>query len=415
MSVSDSDINSNRNSNKSRIRMSEGDNDINGNIEFMNKILYHREELSREEVEMWLSSESNRRLLDEAAMFNRTLSPFADVSAKEKERERIRLMSRITRPGRKLFRWVGYAASILIITSLGLVFYMSEFGNNPDQISVQERINPGEFKAELILPDGKKVMLAAKEKFLDTSRSVVVQNDETNGLVYSKSDTDAGKSENIYHTLKVPLGGFYPLLLSDGTKVWLNAGSELKYPVEFNGDVRDVYLHGEAYFEVKKDKIPFVVNLEDSRIEVLGTIFNVNAYKGDGNIFATLKSGSVAFYSEKENVRTVIKPGQQLKMNASTGRTSVRDVDADVYTSWTEGMFNFNEMNLDEIMKIIARWYQVDVVFGSDKIRHDEYYGKMPMYSDIEDVLRKIEMSGNVKYKLDGKMLTISESKNGIN
>ncbi len=390
--------------------MSENDSD---NLDFLNRLLYHREELSREEIDSWLSSESNRKLLDEAAMYNRALSKFQHIS--DKEDERIRLMSRIKSPRQKLFRWVGYAASLLIIVSAGVIFYMSNSGNNPEKLSVQEKVNPGGFKAELILPNGKTVMLSAKGKYVDTSKNVVVQNEESNGLVYTKNDAGTVKSEKIYHTLKVPLGGFYPLSLSDGTKVWLNAGSELKYPVEFNGDVRDVYLHGEAYFEVKKDKIPFIVNLEDSRIEVLGTCFNVNAYKENANILATLKSGSIAFYSEKENNRTVIKPGQQLKMNASTGQTSVREVDADSYTSWTEGMFNFNEMTLDEIMKVIARWYQVDVVFRNEKIRHDQYYGKMPMYSDIEDVLRKIEMSGNVKYKLEGKMLTITESKNGIN
>jgi ferric-dicitrate binding protein FerR (iron transport regulator) len=391
--------------------MNENNRDID--IDFLNRLLYHREELTETEIEEWLSVEDNRKLLDEAAVLNRTLNPFTDKAAKE--RERIRLMSKILRPKRQLFRWVGYAASVLIIASAGLLLYMKDSGENTDQLLTQEKINPGEFKAELILPDGKSVLLAAKEKFVDKSESVIVQNDETNGLVYSKNEAEAAVQQKVYHTLKVPLGGYYPLLLSDGTKVWLNAGSELKYPVEFSGDVRDVYLHGEAYFEVKKDKIPFVVNLEDSRIEVLGTSFNVNAYKGDENIFATLRSGSIAFYSDKVKGRTVIKPGQQLKMDAGSGQTSVREVDASVYTSWTEGVFNFNDMSLDEIMKIVARWYQVDVVFENERIRHDQYFGKMPMYSDIEDVLRKIELSGNVKYKLEGKMLTISESKNGIN
>ncbi len=390
--------------------MNETKSDID--IDFLNRLLYHREELTEAEIEEWLSVEDNRKLLDEAAMFNATLNPFRDKSSKE--RERIRLMSKIMRPRRELFRWVGYAASVLIIASAGLLFYMRDSGEQADQLLTQEKINPGEFKAELILPDGKSVLLAAKEKFVDKSESVIVQNDETNGLVYSRNESEISVPEKVYHTLKVPLGGYYPLLLSDGTKVWLNAGSELKYPVEFSGDVRDVYLHGEAYFEVKKDKIPFVVNLEDSRIEVLGTSFNVNAYKGDDNIFATLKSGSIAFYSDKVKGRTLIKPGQQLKMDAGSGQTSVREVDASVYTSWTEGVFNFNDMSLDEIMKIVARWYQVDVVFENERIRHDQYFGKMPMYSDIEDVLRKIELSGNVKYKLEGKMLTISESKNGI-
>lgn len=390
--------------------MSETKSDID--IDFLNRLLYHREELTEAEIEEWLSVEDNRKLLDEAAMFNATLNPFRDKSAKE--RERIRLMSKIMRPRKQLFRWVGYAASVLIIASAGLLLYMRDSGEQTDQLLTQEKINPGEFKAELILPDGKSVLLAAKEKFVDKSESVIVQNDETNGLVYSKNESEISVPEKVYHTLKVPLGGYYPLLLSDGTKVWLNAGSELKYPVEFSGDVRDVYLHGEAYFEVRKDKIPFVVNLEDSRIEVLGTSFNVNAYKGDDNIVATLKSGSIAFYSDKVKGRTLIKPGQQLKMDAGSGQTSVREVDASVYTSWTEGVFNFNDMSLDEIMKIVARWYQVDVVFENERIRHDQYFGKMPMYSDIEDVLRKIELSGNVKYKLEGKMLTISESKNGI-
>ncbi|MCK9628524.1 MAG: DUF4974 domain-containing protein [Bacteroidales bacterium] len=390
--------------------MNETKSDID--IDFLNRLLYHREELTEAEIEEWLSVEDNGKLLDEAAMFNATLNPFRDKSSKE--RERIRLMSKIMRPRRELFRWVGYAASVLIIASAGLLFYMRDSGEQADQLLTQEKINPGEFKAELILPDGKSVLLAAKEKFVDKSESVIVQNDETNGLVYSRNESEISVPEKVYHTLKVPLGGYYPLLLSDGTKVWLNAGSELKYPVEFSGDVRDVYLHGEAYFEVKKDKIPFVVNLEDSRIEVLGTSFNVNAYKGDDNIFATLKSGSIAFYSDKVKGRTLIKPGQQLKMDAGSGQTSVREVDASVYTSWTEGVFNFNDMSLDEIMKIVARWYQVDVVFENERIRHDQYFGKMPMYSDIEDVLRKIELSGNVKYKLEGKMLTISESKNGI-
>lgn len=221
-------------------------------------------------------------------------------------------------------------------------------------------------KAQLILPDGKVTKLKSTNQRVEVPFVQGIKNDSLLGLSYKQvhiNDINLAESE-IYSTLVVPTGGFYPLELSDGTRVWLNSESELRFPVKFLSDKRQVTLKGEAYFTVKKDSTkPFIVHIENASVEVLGTTFNINTYGDDENIYTTLVNGSVRFVSEKNKQEVILKPGMQSVMNTRTGNTDIRQVDVQDYISWKEGRFVFHSMTLESIMQQLRRWYDIQVFY----------------------------------------------------
>jgi hypothetical protein len=343
---------------------------------------------------------------DEEALMHRALNPQSFAALKENEW--IRLKRKIA-PRYTLIRWTMAAASLLGIMTFSLLMYYS-----PDKTAVKEEVlavvTPGEYKAELLLPDGKSIPLQLENNVIHSDLTHNLQTDSIHGLNYSNVRLLEESDSLLYHTLKVPTGGFYPMELSDGTRVWLNAASELRFPVKFARDVREVYLKGEGYFEVTKDlQHPFIVHLEQSYVTVLGTSFNIHAYEEEGKIYTTLKTGSVAFFSKKTAQQVLLQPGRQSEMDIQSGNISVKEVDTDVYTSWKEGTFYFKGMTLDEIMRVIARWYQVEVFFRNPSLKSERYNGKIPMYSGIDDVLRKIEISGGVRFEMKGKNIAVIE------
>ena len=186
---------------------------------------------------------------------------------------------------------------------------------------------------------------------------VTILNDSVDGLHYTTIETHDEPLKEEYNSLKIPVGGFYKLVLSDGTKVWLNADSELKYPVRFVGGKREVYLKGEGYFQVSKDSCrQFIVHLQNSEITVLGTAFNVSAYEDEAHVYTTLEEGRVAFYSRQNKQRILLKPGMQSDMEVATGKTVVSEVDPSLYSAWIEGRFVFQSLDLESILRQLQRW-----------------------------------------------------------
>ena len=205
-----------------------------------------------------------------------------------------------------------------------------------------------------------------------------------------------------------PTGGEYFLTLSDGTRVFLNAASELKYPVEFVGGKRVVDLDGEAYFEVRKDSLrPFIVRVNGAEVTVLGTSFNVNTYGDDGQIYTTLVNGSVRILSEKNGQEEVLTPGMQGVMNIQTGQLTVREVDVESYVAWREGRFVFRTMTLDLIMHQLQRWYDFEVFYQNPELKEYEFRGVIKRDMDLDKVLSVIKATTNVDFDVKGKVITI--------
>ena len=283
------------------------------------------------------------------------------------------------------------AASILLFLMIGL-FITNKLKKEPAKFQAENYdLAPGSNKATLILADGSKIDLAAeKNGTLKTQpgSQVIKQNEQ---LTYS---TARGKTvaEVTYNTLTTPRGGQYEVTLADGTKVWLNAASSLKFPTAFTGSERVVELTGEAYFEVAHNsKQPFKVKTANQIVQDIGTQFNVNSYADEDAAATTLVEGSVIIFDAGR--QTMIKPGQQYLLKAN-GVPEVRnDVDIDEVTAWKNGLFQFNNADIKTIMRQISRWYNVDVEY-SGQVPASTYHGRISRNSNASAVLKILELSG---------------------
>ena len=297
----------------------------------------------------------------------------------------------------RIRRWTIWGSSIAAV--LILVFVLArpwKYNGNMQEFvkETQHIIPPGSSMAILKLADGRMIEIGKQPlKLEDTQGSVVKY--ENGRLSYS-----SGKETTIteaYNELVVPVGGECHVLLDDGTDVWLNADSKLKYPIVFNGESREVVLSGEAYFEVKKDNRPFIVNLESGDITVLGTSFGVSAYPGYPN-YTTLVHGSVRFTSLRRE-QIVLTPGEQAVIDIS-GSLKKRSVDVEEFVGWKDGVFIFKDKPLAEIMKILERWYGVHVIFQDESLKELEYTGSLERYNSINTFLQLLEKLEEIRYEI---------------
>ncbi len=367
--------------------------------EFAIHVLHHRQELSDEEVSKWMEDPGHVKLLEEMACIrmvagNRDVAGLSEQKGfwQRHRRLKIRYISAV-------------AASILLVFVLGSYFLgVKREVNIP--IAVNTSIEPGVTKAKLILGDGQVVELGIGGQKIPGSEKGIVGEEQQEGLKYLPLDTIEAVDE--MHILQVPLGGFYKLQLSDGTKVWLNAGTELRYPVQFTGKRREVYLRGEGYFEVVKNQdICFQVHLDDAVITVLGTSFNVSAYPEEKGIFTTLVDGRVRFQGNNSSEEVVLHPGEQCVMDKGQGSILVSEVDTELYTAWLNGRFVFRDMPLEAIMRQLERWYDFRIVYLQPEIKREQFRGVIQRDSKIEDVFRAIELATEVKFRIEGKKVTV--------
>ncbi len=294
-------------------------------------------------------------------------------------------------------RWTIWGSSIAAV--LILVFVLArpwEYNGNMSEFvkETQHIIPPGSSMAILKLADGRMIEIGKQPLRLEDTQGSVVKY-ENGRLSYS-----SGKETTIteaYNELVVPVGGECHVLLDDGTDVWLNADSKLKYPIVFNGESREVVLSGEAYFEVKKDNRPFIVNLESGDITVLGTSFGVSAYPGYPN-YTTLVQGSVRFTSLRRE-QIVLTPGEQAVVDIS-GSLKKRSVDVEEFVGWKDGVFIFKDKPLAEIMKILERWYGVHVIFQDESLKELEYTGSLERYNSINTFLQLLEKLEEIRYEI---------------
>ena len=319
----------------------------------------------------------------------------------EEEKERgwwqLQQKARSGRSVRKI-KWFPYAAAIVLILSVGGVFYFSGDKEQTEilPIAKNEVQVPGS-RAVLILPDGRKVDLENEVLRSDLAQSDSLLLISTRSLKYR--DIDSPDTTEVFHTLEIPRGGEYLLTLSDGTIIYLNSESTLSFPVKFQGKERKVYLTGEAYFKVAKNtEHPFVVTAGELEVLVTGTTFGVRAYKDEKDIQTTLESGQVTVRVEGKSVKLV--PNKQVLFNKSTMGLEVRDVDVDLYLAWVDGRLVYDNCPLEKILTDLGRWYNIDVFYSRDELRSYQFSLNMKKHEEFTQVLELIGKTGEVQFEI---------------
>ncbi|WP_162847039.1 FecR family protein [Mucilaginibacter gracilis] len=300
---------------------------------------------------------------------------------------------------RKLWPRIAAAASILIALGVGGYYFIHK--EQPQQLAVnrplQHDVAPGKNTATLTLANGQKIILSnaltgqiAKEVGVNVTKTA------NGGIVYTIADNNEADA-NQFNTLITAKGETYKVNLPDGTQVWLNAASSLTYPTRFTGAYRKVRLTGEGYFEVAKDKAhPFIVSADKQDVTVLGTHFNVNAYNNEPDLKTTLLEGSVKISNRGQSA--VLKPGQQASVQWSDEKIRVAVTNTKQAVAWKDGEFIFEHTELKTLMRQVARWYDLDIVYKGD-IANDEFNGEISRDVNLSKMLHILE-SGDVHFKI---------------
>jgi transmembrane sensor len=312
--------------------------------------------------------------------------------------------------------WFRVAASVLLL--LG-VFAIYRFQNNKPSKTAQlasvtilkNDVAPGGNKATLTLANGTTIILDnAHSGALATQGNTQVLKLNDGQLQYKESSEvspSGGDLEGAFNTISTPRGGQYQLTLSDGTKVWLNAASSLRYPATFTGKDRQVELTGEAYFEVAHNAaMPFKVNVAGKEeVEVLGTHFNINSYSDEPAVKTTLLEGSVKV--SKGLASIFIKPGEQAVVSDNNGNITLKqNVDIDEIVAWKNEKFVFQDLDLKSIMRQVARWYDIDVSYTGN-ISNKEYVGVISRDVNITEILKMLETASNIKFEIAGRKVIV--------
>jgi ferric-dicitrate binding protein FerR (iron transport regulator) len=310
----------------------------------------------------------------------------------------------------RLWPRIAVAASIAVLIGTG-IFYFTQPKEEKFQVAAKpQEIAPGGTKGVLTLSNGKQIVLSEI-----TAKDTIAQEGEENEVTIKMNangevtyiinpNTDGGKDDNSFNTLSTPTGGQYNIILADGTKVYLNAVSSIKYPTQFNGDKRVVELEGEAYFEVAKNKNkPFIVKSNNQSIEVLGTHFNVHSYNNESVVKTTLLEGSVAV--TYKNQKAILKPGQQSDVSDNFSKIKVKEVDPEEAVAWKNGRFKFDNADLKNVMRQLERWYGIKVEYRGN-VSDVRFNGGTFRNKNLSEVLKVLELS-NIKFKVEGKTVIV--------
>lgn len=298
---------------------------------------------------------------------------------------------------RRVLKWLKYAA-VVIPVSLSLSLWYAWKEKMENKQATVACLSP-----VLTLDNGEKYQLDPEEQTEIYVDEEVKAYQAGGGLIY---DTTARQEENKYNRIEVPRGSEYWIVLPDGTRVWLNAATELKYPVAFHAKERRVYLKGEAYFEVAPDKNrPFYVETEEVKIRVLGTVFDVNTHYTRG-VRTVLVEGAVALeWGDQKEIR--MKPGELADFDRTTTEVTLKEVDVTSYISWKEGYFVFEDEPLEEIMHTLSLWYDKEFLFVGKRSRALHFSGHIKRYERIETILSAITDVTGVEFRMNGQIILI--------
>ncbi|CAM3759814.1 FecR family protein [Flavobacterium chungbukense] len=371
-------------------------------IELSNQIASSilKHEKPKELLDSDLFTDSDKKYILEHLTDEKLIKRAALLKQIDKKEAWSEIESKIEVPVRKLSIWK-YSAAAAIVIMASTIYFSKDQWSHKEQIKVvatKSVINPGTDKAILVLASGEEVALGKGSSYNATGV-------HSNGTEIIYGNTNSNKESTVYNYLTIPRGGQFFIKLADGTKVWLNSDSKLKFPVNFvDGAPRQVELvYGEAYFDVSPSTehkgSHFNVLTSNQNIEVLGTEFNVRAYQDTPIIYTTLVEGKVNLSGSFQT--TILKPGQQSVLDNHNIRVASVDVFNEV--SWKEGIFSFQEMPLKEIMKVLERWYDIKIIFKNKAIENNTFNGILDKNQKIEEILNIISNTNKIPYEINQK------------
>ena len=313
-----------------------------------------------------------------------------------------------TRKNRRMKTIIRYAA-ILTLPIVAAGIFLLQKNDRQTIVSISEVIKPGEHKAVLITGGGERITLSDSTLSPIQEQNGMIVNVTNNKVSYIlPEDSLCTQGSPIFNTLQIPRGGEYFLTLADGTEVWLNAETEIRYPVQFTGDKRVVYLVGEAYFTVAPDKNkPFTVVSTHASVSVLGTQFNFRAYPDERDVQTTLVSGSVIMQSEKYKQQIKLVPGEQGVLEKNSAKLMKQEVNTYLYTAWKDGRFAFRDARLEDLFNILARWYDLSVFYQSPEAKDIRFTGDLNKTDDFKSILKIIEQNERVIFTVNQRTVFI--------
>lgn len=342
----------------------------------------------------WIKNQMGEQELVKETIHSELLSSIA----RQKRRQILRVRT-----------WYAAAAVILLILSSGL--YFNNLKKKTPLIAKTESprfkndVLPGDNRAILTLDDGSQINLD------DAQNGVLASEDNTDIRKIGSGQLEYSASGKLietvkYNTLSTPMGGQYQLSLPDGSRVWLNSGSSIRFPTAFIGKERIIELKGEAFFDIRENKkMPFIVRTNNSMdIRVLGTQFNVMAYDDEKNINTTLLEGSVQIL--KESGTAFLEPGQAAILNKGTGKIKVAAADIEEAVAWKNGFFIFSNENIESIMRKVSRWYNVEVDYQGN-LSNKDFVGTISRDKNISEILKMLELTGAIHFRIEGRRITV--------
>lgn len=287
------------------------------------------------------------------------------------------------------------AVVILIVGALYITrgYWLESNHVTHPQLTAQTEIKPGSTQAILTLDDGRKISLGADE--------------QANETAIQEATNEKSVTANCIST---PRGGEFKVTLEDGTEVWLNAASRLRYPETFNGNERRVELDGEAYFKVAKNNMkPFYVVSGGQEVRVYGTEFNIHAYSDESKIYTTLVSGSISLRPiTMQKSELMLTPGHQAVFDKTTSAASVHREDVEMVTGWRNGVFVFENQDMRQIMRTLSRWYNFDYEFTDQHVANVEFMGSVPRYGSFQEVVAIFDKVGGIRITQQGNKVIVS-------
>lgn len=360
-----------------------------------------------EELKAWLENEEHLRYFLKRQSLYDACHPAFDPKSIDENRAYHEIRARL-HPVRHLFPWTRVAAAIVFLAIIvGGVFLLVTRENKVTVRPVAQRITRTLPAVTLTLSSGEEIILSGeKSREIVADSGMVVRGDKKQ-LTYASSENV--EDSVIYHELRVPRGGEFFLELSDNTKIWINAETTIRYPVKFARGERKIFVDGEAYLEVHRDtNAPFTVVMARNEVTVLGTSFNVNSYPDMEEDRVTLVSGKVRVYSGKKGEQLILNPGEQAVIQREKGQMMKHLVDTDIYCSWKNGMLFFRNNTLEEILHVLSRQYDVEVYWHDEALKRYTFSGELKRYDNIEEVLKLIGYTDDVKFTVHGKTIIVA-------
>jgi len=320
---------------------------------------------------------------------------------------------KLERQKRSFGRWrvvMRYAAVLIVPLGVAIGLFLLKKQDIADP-NASRAIDSGENRVELVLATGEVVDLTKESGKILKGENTVIKN-EGNTLSFENTGMRKIADTVGYNEVIVPAGGEYKLVLGDGTVVYLNSMTKIRFPEYFSRDIREVEVVGEAFFEVMRNEgAPFVVRTGRYDVTVLGTRFNVTAYAGDNVSTTTLVEGRVLISGDGVGESMTLLPNEQLVLNCVSGSVEVKTVDVSYATAWKDGMFRFRDERLEEIMRVVERWYGVEVKYEKESLKDLRFGFNMSRHETVDPVLQVFELNGKVKIVREGKVLIVKEER----